>query len=62
MSIRFAEKKDEPRIVAFLKENWTPNSILVTSPLIFEYQYMRQAECGFVLAFSVYCKLCIKNC
>ena len=50
MSIRFAEKEDEPRIVAFLKENWTPNSILVTSPLIFEYQYMRQAECGFVLA------------
>ncbi len=50
MILRFAAAADEPRIVQFLRENWTPNSILVTSPLVFEYQYMRQAECGFVLA------------
>ncbi len=50
MNLRFATAADEPRIVQFLREHWTPNSILVTSPLIFEYQYMKQAECGFVLA------------
>ena len=50
MSIRFAKKEDEPRIVAFLKENWNPKNILITSPMIFEYQYMSRTECGFVLA------------
>lgn len=50
MFIRFAKSEDEPRIVQFIKENWNGNPILYESSLIFEYQYMRMNECGFVLA------------
>ena len=50
MIIRFADKNDREKIVEFLKENWNKNHILVTSPMMFEYQYMKQAECGFVIA------------
>lgn len=50
VTIRFAQKKDEQRIVDFIHTNWTGNQTLVRSQPIFCYQYMTFTECGFVLA------------
>lgn len=50
VTIRFAKKEDEERIVDFIRENWTGNQTLVRSRPIFHYQYMTFTECGFVLA------------
>ncbi len=50
MEIRFAKKSDKPRIIDFIKNNWTGSSILTESDLIFDYQYMTFTECGFVIA------------
>ena len=48
--IRFAEKEDIESIVAFLREHWSENNILVKSRRIFDFQYVEGDRCGFVLA------------
>lgn len=48
--IRFAGKDDVENIVAFLREHWSENNILVKSRRIFDFQYVEGENCGFVLA------------
>lgn len=50
LTIRFAKKEDEARIVDFIRVHWTGNQTLIKSQSIFRYQYMTFTECGFVLA------------
>ena len=50
IGIRFARMDDIENIVAFLREHWSENNILVKSRRIFDFQYVDGENCGFVLA------------
>lgn len=49
MGIRLAVPEDRPAIVEFLRRHWRADSVLVTNPELFDYQYMRRSPCGFVI-------------
>jgi len=50
--IRFASIEDKPYIKRFLGEHWSESSILVTSDVIFDFQYVEDDQCHFVLAID----------
>ena len=52
INIRFATKNDKPKIISFLKEHWSQNSILVQSDMIFDFQYSNGESCYFVIAID----------
>ena len=52
MKIRFATKYDVDSIIQFLKIHWDENSILVRSRSIFDYQYVDNEKCNFILAID----------
>lgn len=51
MEIRLAEKKDIPRVMEFIRENWSENHILATKSEFMEYQHCsRDDKFTYVLA------------
>lgn len=52
IKIRFAAIEDKPAIISFLKKHWSEKSILVRSGKIFDFQYIFEGKCGFVLAID----------
>ncbi len=51
MEIRLAEKQDIPRVMQFLKENWSENHILANNTKFMEYQHTdRNGRVTYVIA------------
>ena len=48
--IRFATKDDIDDIIGFLRENWSGNNVLAKSRRLFEFQYVLDDTCHFVIA------------